>query len=201
MGLHLGVWEPLRTGQLATLMEDVDVPWWLAGGWALDLHLGRQTRDHADIDVLVLRPHLDEVRRRLADWDVHVADPPGTLRPWSMGEPFPDSAHDVWCRSTSNGAWQLQLMVDDVAVDGEWTYRRDRRIRRPLRELSGPASTPHLPLLAPEMQLLYKSRSLRPKDEADFRAVQGALDAGQRLWLREALSTTDPDHPWREALL
>jgi len=27
--------------------------YWIFGGWAVDLHLGRVTRDHADIDVAV----------------------------------------------------------------------------------------------------------------------------------------------------
>ena len=33
----------------------LSIPWWIAGGWAIDVYLGRQTREHADIDVSVLR--------------------------------------------------------------------------------------------------------------------------------------------------
>jgi hypothetical protein len=29
--------------------------WWIAGGWAVDLFLGEQTRVHDDVDVAVLR--------------------------------------------------------------------------------------------------------------------------------------------------
>jgi hypothetical protein len=30
-------------------------PWWIAGGFAIELAIGRPVRDHGDIDVLVLR--------------------------------------------------------------------------------------------------------------------------------------------------
>jgi len=30
-------------------------PFYFAGGWAIDLHLGRVTREHHDIDTLVMR--------------------------------------------------------------------------------------------------------------------------------------------------
>jgi hypothetical protein len=29
-------------------------PWWVAGGWALDLVLGRKTRPHADLEISML---------------------------------------------------------------------------------------------------------------------------------------------------
>jgi lincosamide nucleotidyltransferase A/C/D/E len=30
-----------------------DVPWWVAGGWAVDALVGEQTRPHDDVDVMV----------------------------------------------------------------------------------------------------------------------------------------------------
>jgi hypothetical protein len=179
----------------------MDARWWIAGGWALDLHLGRQTRPHHDLDVLVLRADLAGVRERLRGWDLHAADPPGAgrLRPWPEDELLPAALHDVWCRETPTSPWALQLMVDDT--DGaDWVYRRDPRIRRPVAELHGPASTPGRPVLAPEVQLLGKSRTGRAKDVADLYAVVGSLDAHQRDWLRRALTTVDPGHGWLEIL-
>jgi hypothetical protein len=67
-------------------------------------------------------------------------------------------------------------------------------------ELHGPASTPGRPVLAPEVQLLGKSRAARAKDVADFRLVAGALDQRQTTWLRDALTTVAPEHAWLAAL-
>ena len=197
----LGEWEPLSVEAVTDLLRGMDARWWIAGGWALDLHLGRQTRPHHDIDVLVLREDLRGVRERLRGWDLHAADPPGAgvLRPWPEDEQLPAALHDIWCRPTPTSPWVLQLMVDDTA-DGEWVFRRDRRVHRPVGELSGPASTAARKVLAPEVQLLYKSRTPRPRDVADFRLVAGALDDRQRSWLREALTTVAPEHGWLASL-
>jgi hypothetical protein len=194
-------WEPLSVEAVTELLGGLGAPWWIAGGWALDLHLGRQTRPHHDIDVQVLRAHLPAVRERLRGWDVRAADPPGAgaLRPWPEDEGLPAALHDVWCRPTASSPWALQLMVGDT--DGaDWLYRRDHRIRLPVAELSGPASTAGRPVLAPEVQLLCKSRTPRPQDVADLHAVAGSLDATQREWLRGALVTVDPGHDWLTVL-
>ena len=61
----------------------------------------------------------------------------------------------------------------------------------------GPASdADRLRVLAPEVQLLQKSNSPRPKDEADFLAVRDHLDGARTRWLRAALALTSPQHPW-----
>ena len=38
----------------------------IAGGWALDLALGRQTRAHEDVDVAVLRSEHEQLREFFA---------------------------------------------------------------------------------------------------------------------------------------
>ena len=196
---RLGAWQPLSPDELSEVMAVVDARWWLAGGWAIDLFLGRRTREHDDIDVQILRPDHVAVRAALSDWDAHAADPPGTLRPWPVGETLAPEVHDVWVRRRAGDPWRFQLMIADV--DGEeWVYRRDQRIRRPLEELSGPASTADRAVLAPEVQLLYKSKGLRAKDESDFAATVAALGADRRAWLAEALAVVSPAHPWLDRL-
>jgi hypothetical protein len=43
-------------------------PWFVAGGWAVDLFLGRETRSQQDIDIAILREDQFELRRPLATW-------------------------------------------------------------------------------------------------------------------------------------
>ena len=40
----------------------------MAGGWAIDLFLGRETRNHQDIDIAIFREDQFELRRHLANW-------------------------------------------------------------------------------------------------------------------------------------
>ncbi len=86
-------------------------------------------------------------------------------------------------------------MIDDTD-DGQWVYRRDQRIRRPVSELDGPATNSDRRVLGLEVQLLYKSANPRAKDEADFECARGHLDSTQTRWLRESLTVVSPRHPW-----
>jgi len=98
----LGTWEPLSVEGVADLLQDMPTPWWIPGGWALDLHLGRHTRAHDDMDVLVLRRDLAGFHHRLRTWDLHAADPPGVLRPACSGRGIP--AKSCRARFTTSGA-------------------------------------------------------------------------------------------------
>jgi hypothetical protein len=83
-GTELGSWDPMAPDEAAAVLGTLKVSWWIAGGWAIDLVLGHQSREHGDLDVLVLRRNQALVREYLSAWDVHAADPPGSLRPWSV---------------------------------------------------------------------------------------------------------------------
>ncbi len=158
----LGVWHPLQPHEIAELFTEAPFLWWIAGGWAIDLFVGRQTREHDDIDVQVLRRDQHVVRAALQGWDVQAAHPEERGRAWPFREwtpntPLDPAVHDVWCRPHKTAPWALQLMIADT--DGEeWLFRRDRRIRRPLAGI-GRHSADGIPYLAPEIQLLYKSRN------------------------------------------
>jgi hypothetical protein len=191
MAGDLGAWDPLSPGAAARLLAGCPARWWIAGGWAIDLLAGRATRPHGDLDVLVLRADQHLVRRHLWEWDLQAADPPGHLRRWPVGETLPAAVHDIWCRLHPSAPWSLQLMLDDTDGD-DWVYRRDRRIRRPIGSLAGRASTPDMPVLSAEVQLLYKSRTPRPKDESDLALALPLLTSGERAWLDQALRLTAP---------
>ena len=75
-----------------------------------------------------------------------------------------------------------------------WIFRRDPSLRMPwsdavLQPRSG------VPYLAPELQLLYKSRDPRPKDDIDAVFVIPLLEPARRERLRSWLPAA---HPWRD---
>ena len=191
----LGPWEPAELGCVAVVFSAAQAPWWIAGGYAIELAVGRAFRQHDDIDVLLLRRDQLEVQRLLPGWEWWAADPPGTLRPWNAAEILPAGVHDIWCRPGPSDPWRIQFMLDEA--DGEtWVSRRDNRIRRPARQI-GARSADGIPYLLPEIQLFYKAARRRPKDEKDFDAAIGVLDGDQRRWLSGAIATAYGDHPWQ----
>jgi len=200
----LGVWQPWSPYAVARLLVRLAAPWWIAGGWALDLFLGRQTRAHADIDVQILRRDQHAVRALFGPWDMQAALPPPRdeawpFRPWHLDDVLDEAIHDVWCRPTPTHPWAIQLMLADTR-DEAWLFRRAPTIARSLATV-GCVSADGIPYLAPEIQLLYKAKGRRPKDEADFMHILPALDWERRQWLRNALSTTHPQHPWLDLLV
>lgn len=178
--------------RVAAALERLEAPWWIAGGWALDLFLGRETRAHEDVDVVLLRRDQAALLRHFAGWDLQVAVPGEGLRPWD-GSALELPLHELWARRAPGKDWLCELLLAEA--DGEtWVYRRDARVRLPLAQAGGVAGG--LPLLAPEIVLLYKSKGPAGKDEADFAAVEPELSAGARRWLGEAIALVHPGHPW-----
>jgi hypothetical protein len=193
----LGPWEPADLKTVAAIFSATRAPWWIAGGYAIELAVGRGFREHDDIDVLLLRRDQLEVQRLLPGWEWWAADPPGTLRPWRTAELLPAGVHDIWCRTAPAEPWRIQVMLDEA--DGDvWVSRRDSRIRRPVHQI-GARSADGIPYLVPEIQLFYKASSgRRPKDEQDFDMAIGSLNYDQRRWLSGAVATGyGADHPWQ----
>ena len=190
-------WEPLTTQQVAQLLRDAGVPWWIAGGWALDLFMGRQTRAHTDIEIAVFRQDVDAVRRHLRGWE-HVIAEKDALRPLGERESLPLTAHDLWSREKGSGAWQLEILVEERA-GSRWTYRRTPDIGADARDI-GRYSNDGIPYLRPDIQLLYKSAGARPVDETDLLTVLPRLDLAHRATLAAWLWTTSPGHRWLERL-
>lgn len=190
-----GQWEPASPLEVADIFSGGQVPWWVAGGYAIELATGQPIREHTDIDVLLLRRDQFAVQQVLPGWQWQAADPPGTLRPWQPAERLPESVHDIWCRPGPGEPWRIQVMLDESS-DADWVSRRDERIRRPISSI-GFVTADGIPYLAPEIQLFYKAKGLRPKDAADFAAVLPLLIRAQRDWLGDALSLVyGPGHPW-----
>jgi hypothetical protein len=189
----LGSWAISRPEDAVLWFSSASVHWWIAGGWALDLFLGRQTREHGDLDIGVLRRDSAQLLSALSNWEVFEAQN-GALSRLRYGAAPRQDVNSLWCRPAGSVLWAVEVLLD--ASDGQvWEFRRQPQVRRPLSELTRQTAL-GIPYLAPEVQLLYKARSPRPRDADDFRQVAPQLDAPARKWLQEALRMTDPAHTW-----
>lgn len=68
---------------LYSLLEDAGIPVWIDGGWAVDALLGRQTREHGDLDIALEVRFLDRLRAVLADHGFREV-PKEDSRPWNF---------------------------------------------------------------------------------------------------------------------
>jgi hypothetical protein len=193
--------------EVAALMEGFDRPWFFAGGWALDLFLGRVRRLHRDIDITIFRRDQLAFQEHFADWPLQkIVGPDGGEypEPWPKGEWLELPVFQVFMKVGSDGLAELEALFSETEGE-EWWWRKNPQIRRPL-SLFGMRSPDGLPYLSPEIVLLHKSRHLQPghfnetKDQADFQEVVSLLDVERRAWLKTTLQTWHPDHPWIEHL-
>ena len=186
-------WEPLSLEEVKKLLGSVSAPWWIPGGYALDLFIGHETRKHVDVDVAALRRDQQALREALGKWDVRIANE-GELIPWKRGETLKPDHHTVWARETPSGPWRVEVLFEES--DGKrWAYRRNERIGLNIADL-GRRDANDVPFLRPEVNLLYKSKDPRPVDETDFLYALPGLDVAQKGWLSGALYTIDPTHRW-----
>lgn len=173
-----------------------DGTWGLAGGFALDLFVGRVTRPHGDVDIALPRGAFPALRATLVGWRFEraVQGSPGRRVPLERDEVpvLPD--HEVVATSEDTGA-TLEFLLNEER-DGHWAFRRDPSITLPLESAWLRASS-GLPHLAPEIVLLFKSKAPREKDVRDFQNVLPRLSPAQRAWLRRAIARAHPASPFR----
>jgi hypothetical protein len=192
----LGRWDPLSVTATIDTFRDAPFRWWLSGGHALELHLGRSWRYHDDTDVGINRRDIGALPSVLAEWDLHVAAA-GRLEPWKGGQ-LQAALHqnNLWCRRHHDGPWQLDVTIGE-GDDELWVYRRDPSLQVPWAQavLQTPDGVPYL---APVLQLLFKSKDRRDKDDTDARQVIPELDRERRDQLARLLPT---DHPWHDLIV
>ena len=186
---------------IATLLSPLEMTWGFCGGWAIDLFLNRFTRSHKDVDIAILRrdQHLLFAFLRQRGWALEQAVD-GKLHPFEEDEFLRLPVHAIWCRKAEARPDFLEVLLNESDRD-QFVFRRDPRVRCRLNEAFVLAPS-GLPILAPEIALLYKSNALSsPENGLDFQWALPQLNAQRRRWLAEALGMLSLTHPWLNDLV
>jgi hypothetical protein len=187
--------------EVAEALGNLRAPFYFAGGWAIDLHLGRVTREHHDIDALVMRRDHLMLHKALQQFSLKKIIPHpdgmpnrGTIVEWPPGERLEQPVHQVNAYRAGESEPAFQVMLAESS-DGEWIFRRNPDVRMPISKM-GFHPLWGLPYLAPEIVLLFKAKHLEARDRADFDHALPVLSADARRWLRDAIEKTHPGHEW-----
>ena len=190
------VWDPWSPDEVAHRLARVAARWYVAAGWALDLWRGRQTRPHEDMEIGVPAAAFDDVRQALAGYAFDVV---GSGRRWPLSNAALRHTHQTWVREPATGVYRLDVFREPH--DGDtWICRRDPSIRRAYADVFAETAD-GVPYVRPEIVLLFKAKSVRDKDTADWDGTRPLLSADQRAWLARALELVHPGHPWLDALI
>lgn len=186
--------------QVSSLFQSYTERWWIAGGWAIDLFLGEQTREHEDVDVAILRNDEQAFRRHLDKWELWPGLGNSRLedKPIATNEELSENREVLWCRPSANSDWAFELLLNKT-IGREWAFKRDIEIRRPLKEV-GQFTAEGIPYLNPEIVLLFKAKNNNEKDQHDFTKAVLKLDDAAKAWLGSSLRIVHPGHSWLESL-
>ena len=203
--------------QARDLLADFPCPWAFCGGYALEVFAGREIRPHGDIDLCIFEPHRAQIIAHLLrkGWRLYEYRGMGKVKP----------LHDSAC--SESGRSLMALLPDCPLVDFfpceeegllyhqfrhagmtelrflDLLFSRTQgdalQVIGVTRPLDKAVLLRHgMPILAPEIALLYKaSRPEEASAQLDFAAVAPLLNDEQRTWLRSALAAHFPaGHPW-----
>lgn len=172
-------------------MQPLGVWWAVAGGWAIDLWLGARTREHHDVEIVVRREDQAVVHGGLRDdWELGCRSDSG-WRPWGDDEQIVAPSFQL---KASRPPIEFDIFLEST-IDDTWIFRRDARVQRGLADVVT-ISESGIPVVSPEIQLLYMAKSDEPKNQHDFERARRRLPDDAASWLSETLAMLYPLHPW-----
>jgi hypothetical protein len=192
--------------EVAEALGNLRAPFYFAGGWAIDLHLGRVTREHHDVDALVMRRDHLLLHKALKQFSLKKiiphpdGKPPnrGAIVEWPAGERLELPVHQINAYRTGESEPAFQVMLAE-SRGSDWIFRRNPDVSMPISKM-GFHPLWGLPYLAPEIVLLFKAKHLEARDRVDFDHAIPALSVDARRWLRDAIEKTHPGHEWLKVL-
>lgn len=179
----LAKWDAWRPEQVKRLLARVEAPWYVAAGWAIDLFLGAERREHEDLEIAVPSDRFGEVVAALAGFELFVVGH-RLATPLAQAGDLLDTYHQTWVLERATGVWRLDVFREPSDRD-TWICRRDETIRLPYDQLIERTGD-GIPYGRPEVILLFKAKHAhRSKDKGDLAAVLPRLEPERRRWLAE----------------
>jgi hypothetical protein len=188
------IWDPWAPDQVAREIGTTSIPWCVTAGWAIDLFIGEQTREHDDIEIAVPSSSWPEIRNRLARLEFVVA---GSGHLFPLESSAFEEHFQTWGRD-SDGVFRLDVFRDPHE-GATWICRRSPEIRLPYTSVIAFTAS-GVPFMVPEVVLLFKAKHDRDKDRTDLEAALAKMSPARVAWLIAALDVVHPDHPWMAIL-
>jgi hypothetical protein len=202
------------------LLKDGGFEYAFCGGHALDIHIGKVTRPHGDIDISAYREDRDKIISFMqsSGWIVYEAMGGGKVHLITDTDNQKMLKTNIFCvrkdcsffhaEHIENNIYRckidcveqtrldfVEFLFNNRTADG-FIYSRNGEIVRKLDKAV--MYRDNIPYLSPELVLLYKSTDLKRKEnKKDFDAVFSHLSSESKEWLHEALAAAYPKgHKW-----
>ena len=207
--------------QLNDFIKHIGIDYAICGGHAIDLFIGKKTRPHKDLDVVIFKEDRNKIIQFMIDngWDIY--EPCGNEILHKIVDINDQKLikTNIWCVKPENRHYEFiqkdinmfsvkfdnseQIELDFIEyllnkrVDGYFLYSRNNDIK--LNMNSCILYFDDIPFLTPELVLLYKSKGIDivPENQIDFDNVFYKLNESQKVWLKDSLNVMFPEgHKW-----
>ena len=201
-------------------MANTGLDYAICGGHAIDLFLGKKTRPHKDLDVIIYWEDRNRIVQHMLNEGWEIYEPIGTPHLHKINSTSDQMRvkSNIWCIKPTNQHYECTEYEKDMFAikfdNSEQTdldyieflfntktneyflYSRNHDVKLELNKAV--LHIENIPCLAPEMVLLYKSTAAdEPEYQLDFDNTLVKLDNEQLSWLKESLTAMFPDgHKW-----
>jgi len=176
--------------KMRKIMDKFGFPWFVAGGWAIDLFLNRETRVHEDIEIGIYRKNQMQLYRFFEKHKKYYIDNRSRIgkherRAWNK-EYLQLPIHQLYVEYES---MEIEILLNE-RDDTSWIYRRDREVRRDESKVIQ-FTDDRIPYLCPEIVLLYKTKEMRDKDRDDASNAIVKMTESQKEWLVDSVKDAE----------
>ncbi|HST13556.1 MAG TPA: hypothetical protein VLJ44_01750 [Gaiellaceae bacterium] len=186
-------WRAWRPEAAAERLETLAAPWYVAAGWAIDLFLGYERREHEDLEIAAPGYAFPEIQALLGELEFYAVGDGEVAAVAESPQRF-DATHQTWGLDGAAFEWRIDVFREP-SDGGRWICRRHAAIRLPYDELIE-RTADGIPYVRPEVALLFKAKAAREKDKDDLNDVLPLLAPSRRALLRDWIALVHPGHPW-----
>jgi len=186
-------WRAWRPDEAAQRLEALEAPWCVAAGWAIDLFVGYERREHEDLEIAAPDHVFPRIHSLLDELEFYAVGDGEVAAIRESPERLAET-HQTWGLDRAAFEWRIDVFREPSEA-GEWICRLDDRIRLPYDVLIE-HTTDGIPYVRPEVALLFKAKAAREKDEADLDDVLPLLGPSRRALLRAWIGLVHPGHAW-----
>jgi hypothetical protein len=205
----------LNLSNVAKAMDESNLNWFVVAGWALDLFVGKKTREHKDIEISVWRDQVPVLFESFPENRIDMVIGHKRYETLKKDSVIDKRGHLVVRKlSIENHNFDIELFTTERSA-GHWIFRKQGDIQVPMDEsILTSACGPQY--LAPQLVLLYKAwfypsmeemlqsqpseadfiRKCWETDCKDFETVLPLLSKAQKEWIHTILTKFTPEIPW-----
>ncbi len=167
-------------------MSKFGFSWFIAGGWAIDLFLNRETRVHDDIEIGIYRKNQMQLYRYFEKYKKYYINNKSHIgkhekQAWNR-EYLRLPIHELYIEHEK---LELEVLINEKD-EGHWVYGRNENVKLDEKKIIQ-FTEDRIPYLCPEIVVLYKTTEMRSKDVEDIANALGKINETQKKWLFESI--------------